>query len=299
LALFTVAIVWGSTFAVQRVAAAHLGFFLYNGLRFLLGALALLPFVRRHGFRFSQAERRGGMLAGGILAAAAALQQAGLKYTSAGQAAFITGLYVVLVPLILALGWRELPHWSAWIASLTAVAGLFLLSAQGTFTLSLGDSLELAGAVAWATHVILIGKLAGRANPLRLSLVQYLVCGLLSTVLGLAFEFHTLGGLATSWWSVVYGGVLAVGLGFTLQVVGQKVAPPTDAAVILGLEIVFAAFFGWLFLGEVLSPRQMLGCGLMFAGMLLAQAPAFVRARASPPAAVLGPRRDRMEAEPP
>jgi drug/metabolite transporter (DMT)-like permease len=164
------------------------------------------------------------------------------------------------------------------------VAGLFLLStggstpAEGQLTLAPGDGLELISAVLWALHVILIGRLAGRTNGLRLALVQYLACGSLSTALGLAFELHTLGGLATAWWAVVYGGVLSVGVGYTLQVIGQKATPAADAAIILSMEAAFAALFGWLLLGETLTVRQLLGCGLMLAGMLLAQASALRRA---------------------
>jgi drug/metabolite transporter (DMT)-like permease len=276
LSLLVVAVVWGSAFAVQRIAAAHLGPFLYNGLRFLLGALTLLPMLWGRWQRPSRAEWLGGSLAGALLVAASALQQAGLQFTTAGKAGFITGLYVVLVPLFLALGWRQRLHRHAWIASLVAVAGLFLLSVERSprpspGALNAGDGLELAGAVLWALHVILIGLLAARVDALRLALVQYVVCGLFSTALGLGLEGHTLSGMRQAWWTVVYGGLLSVGVGFTLQVIGQKVAPPTDAAVILSLETVFAAFFGWLLLGETLSARQIVGCALMFAGMLIAQ----------------------------
>jgi drug/metabolite transporter (DMT)-like permease len=271
LSLLIVAIVWGSAFAAQRVAAAHLGSFLYNGIRFALGALMLLPFVRRRWGDVSRSEWRGGILAGLLLVGASALQQAGLQFTTAGKAGFVTGLYVVLVPLFLALVWRQWPRRSAWAASLLAVMGLFLLSAEGQLALAPGDGLELAGAVLWALHVILIGRLAVQADPLRLALIQYLTCGLLSTALGLALETHTLGGLAVAWWSVIDGGVVSVGLGYTLQVVGQQGAPAADAALMLSLEAVFAALFGWLFLGEALTSRQLLGCGLMLGGMLLAQ----------------------------
>jgi drug/metabolite transporter (DMT)-like permease len=213
------------------------------------------------------------------LAAASVLQQAGLRYTTAGKAGFITSLYVVLVPLLLALIWRQRAHWAAWLASLVAAVGLFLLSMHGEWTLAVGDALELAGAVLWALHVILIGRLARRVDTLRLSMVQCLVCGALTTGLGLALEHNTLRGLSVAWWAVVYGGVISVGLGYTLQVLGQKVAPATDAAGILSTESVFAALFGWFFLREILSAQQVVGCVLMFAGMLLAQASALIRSR--------------------
>ena len=282
LALLGTSIIWGSAFSAQRVAAAHLGPFLYNGIRFLMGALVLLPLVWWRGRAARQAatresslqsgrEWRGGLLAGLILVGAAALQQAGLEYTTAAKAGFITGLYVVLVPLFLAVGWRQWPRPLAWAASLLAAVGLYLLSVAGRFSLSLGDGLELLGACLWACHVLLIDRLAGRVDGLRLALIQYLACGAISTALGLGLEAHTLGGLRAAWWAVVYGGVVSVGLGYTLQVIGQQDAPAADAVLMLSLEAVFAALFGWFLLGEMLTRWQLLGCALMMVGMLLAQ----------------------------
>jgi drug/metabolite transporter (DMT)-like permease len=156
----------------------------------------------------------------------------------------------------------------AWMGSLVAVVGLYFLSAKGLFALAPGDGLELAGAGLWAWHVILIDRLAGRVYAPRLAVIQYLACGLACTALGLALEGHTLPGLRVAWWTVVYGGVVSVGIGYTLQLIGQKGAPATDAVLVLSLEGVFASLFGWWFLGELLTPRQLLGCGLMLAGML-------------------------------
>jgi drug/metabolite transporter (DMT)-like permease len=265
------ALIWGSAFAAQRVAAAHIGPFLYNGIRFLLGALVLVPAVLVRRAKPTRVEWRGGVLAGAILTGAAVLQQAGLAFTTASKAAFITGLYVVLVPLLLALIWREWPRKLVWVGAAAAVAGLYLLSGQGRLSLAPGDSLELAGAGLWAGHVILIDRLARRVDVLRLSVIQYLVCGLACTVLGLTFEMHTLPGFGAAWWTVVYGGVVSVGIGYTLQLIGQRGAPAGDAVLMLSLEGVFAAFFGWWFLGERLTPRQLVGCGLMLGGMLLVQ----------------------------
>ncbi len=290
LVLLLVALVWGSAFAVQRVAAGHLGPLLFNGVRFLLGALVLLPLrrplARRWGFVPSPAGSRfkawWGGLAGLLLFGGAALQQAGLEHTSAGKAGFITGLYVVLVPLLLAVVWRVRPGWHSVAASLLAAAGLFLLSVTEQLALAPGDGLVLGSAVLWSLHVILIGRLAGQMDVLKLVITQYLVCGLLSVALGLAVESNTAAGLAAGWWTIVYTGVLSVGLGYTLQVAAQQVAPPADTAVILSLEAVVAALSGWLFLGELLTARQLVGCGLMFAAMLLVQ---FRRSMSDPPEA--------------
>ena len=281
LLLLLVAVIWGNAFVAQRVAAAHVGPFLFNGVRFLVGGLVLLPVAGR---RLGSLERRevvGGGLAGLVLFAAAILQQAGMAFTTAGKAGFITGLYVVLVPLFLALGWGAWSHWSIWCALVKAVVGLFLLS-QGTGFLALapGDGLVLASAVMWASHVVLIGRLADQVDPLRLAVVQYLACGLLSTVVGLVVEPQTIAGLEVAWWAVLYTGLLSIGLGYTLQVVAQRWTPAADAAVILSGESVFAAFWGWLLLGETLTARQLVGCGLMFAAMLLAQVPQALKVRA-------------------
>jgi drug/metabolite transporter (DMT)-like permease len=272
LMLLSVAVIWGSAFSAQRVASAHVGPFTYNGSRFLLAAAVLMLVLRGRWRSIRRIEWRGGLLAGLILAAASTLQQAGIAFTTAGKAGFITGLYVVLVPLFVALVWRQGPTLLAWAASVVATAGLYLLSVEGRWALQVGDALELGGAVLWALHVIVVGQWVKHADPLRLSSVQYLVCGVVNTILGALFERDTLTGLYPAWWTVLYGGAISVGLGYTLQAYGQRGAPATDAAVILSMEAVFAALFGWLVLDERLTTVQVVGCALMLGGMLLAQA---------------------------
>jgi drug/metabolite transporter (DMT)-like permease len=271
LILLAVALVWGSGFAAGRVAANHLNVLLYNGARFLLGGLVLLPLAWRTLRNLERIELWGGVLGGLFLLGAANAQQLGLRSTTAAKAGFITGLYVVIVPLLLALIWRQRPRPSTWIASVLATAGLFLLSDVGELSLAPGDAWEVVGAVLWASHLILVGMLARRVDTVRFSLAQFLICGTLSALLGLSLDPTPLVGWAEAWWAVVYNGVLSVGLAFTLQTVGQRFAPATDAAVILSLESVFAALFGWLLLGEILTSLQVAGCGLMLGGMLLAQ----------------------------
>ena len=281
LTLLLVAVVWGSAFVAQRVAALSMGVSLFNGLRFLLGALVLLPLaLRSQGAGASTRRYLPGMaLAGLLLFGGTSLQQLGLRYTTAGNAGFITGLYVVLVPLILALGWRQSPRRLVWMAAALSAAGLFLLSTGGRFSLAIGDALELAGAFLWAFHVLCIGWLVQRADVLHLAVVQYAICGLLSLGLALALESGSLAQVSGAWWTVVYTGILSIGLGYTLQGVGQKVAPPADAAILLSLEAVFAALAGWVFLDERLSAVQLIGCALMLGGMLLAQAPHIFKGR--------------------
>jgi drug/metabolite transporter (DMT)-like permease len=283
LALFLVAVVWGSAFVAQRTGMEQVGPFTFSAARFALGGLTLLPVQRWHrlrrlagaesppSFPLQGRDLRAGSLLGLLLFGGASLQQIGLVHTTAGKAGFITGLYVIIVPLLLAVVWRERVGWGSWLGATLAVAGLFLLSVQAGFRLAPGDGWVLAGAVVWALQIIAIGRVAPGRDPLRLALVQYLVCALLSLFLALAFEWETWGGVLQAGPALLYAGVLSVGLGYTAQLVAQRYTTPAHAAIILSMESLLAALFGWLLLGETLTARQLLGCGLMLAGMLLAQ----------------------------
>jgi drug/metabolite transporter (DMT)-like permease len=223
---------------------------------------------------------RSGVLLGALLFVGASLQQLGLVTTTAGKGGFITGLYVVLVPLLLALFWRERVRWNNWAGAGLAVAGLFLLSInlQEKLHLNPGDVWVLIGALAWALHVIAVGKIAPGKDPIRLAAAQYIICALLCAVSALVLEWGMWDGLIKAAPSILYAGVLSTGLAYTGQVVAQRHAPPADAAIIMSLESVFAALSGWLVLNETLTGQQLLGCILMFAGMLLAQVSSFMHA---------------------
>jgi drug/metabolite transporter (DMT)-like permease len=270
LILLLVALIWGSAFAAQRVAADHLGPFLFNGLRFLVAVVVLMPLAR---FR-PRIERKmlpWIALTGTVLFLASVLQQAGMHYTTAGNAGFITSLYVVLVPVVLVVILRQPVSWATWIAALLATLGALLLSTGGELKLNPGDALELAGALAWALHVILVGWLARRVDVLSFVIGQDLVAGLLNLLFAGFTDLATLPGLAQAGWAVLYTGVFSIGAGYALQGIGQKHAPPSDAALILSLESVFAAIFGFIFLKEYLSPIQLLGCGLIFVAIIQVQ----------------------------
>lgn len=276
LLLLLVAVIWGSAFVAQRMGMEHVHPFIFNAGRFAMGGLVLFPVVlarrrRKEASAPYPSVGRPGLLLGLLLVVGASLQQIGLVYTSAGKAGFITGLYVVLVPLLLAVVWRKRVRWTGWLAASLAAIGLFLLSVKGDFRLAPGDGWVLAGALAWSLHVIAVGRLAPGRDPLRLALAQYTVCAFLSLILSLTFEWGAWGGILKAWPEVLYTGVLSVGIGYTGQVVAQRRTAPADAAILLSLEAVFAALFGWLLLGEALSGRQLAGCGLMLAAMLLAQ----------------------------
>lgn len=273
--LFLVAVIWGSGFAVQRVAAQHISTFQFNGLRFLLAALILLPFSRPQK-RLERPDFAWIALAGLCAFAGSALQQAGLKFTTAAHAGFLTTLYVVLVPVLLVVIWRQRVGWIVWVAAGLAVIGAMLLSTGGAglrfgSKAMTGDGLELLGSLGWALHVIAVGRGARRMAVLTFSTGQYIVAGVLNLGMGLAFESQWVSGLAAAWWTVVYIAVISTAIGYTLQAVGQRHAPPSDAAILLSLEAVFAALFGYLFLAEGLGAVQGLGCALIFGAVLMVQ----------------------------
>ena len=268
--LLLVAFIWGSAFAAQRVAADHLGPFIFNALRFFVAVIVLLPIAR-----FRLKVERGILpwvvLAGTALFTASALQQAGMQYTTAGNAGFITGLYVVLVPLVMVIFLRQpVSRWT-WVAALIATIGTLLLSTGGELKLNPGDLLELVGAGAWAVHVLLVGWLARRTNVLSFVILQNLVSAVLNVAFSLFTDISTLPGLLPAAWAVLYTGVFSIGVGYALQGMGQRHAPPTDAALILSLEAVFAALFGFFFLDERLLPIQILGCVMILAAIVQVQ----------------------------
>lgn len=274
LILLVVAIIWGSAFVAQRIAAPNLGIFTFNGLRFLLASFILLPFVIRNRSKINSIDDRtvrGIVLAGILLWSGASLQQAGLRFTTAANAGFITSLYVVLIPIMLSLFFRRSPTTDIWVAAFLGAVGLFLISTAGKFILNPGDGLELIGALFWAMHVILIAWLVQRINVFYLAFGQYLVCGTLGLFFGFLLERNQFPGLSSTWWVIVYTGIFSVALGYTLQIFGQKHTPPAHAAIILSSEAVFAALFGWLMLNETLTIIQLLGCGLILTGIIIAQ----------------------------
>ena len=277
--LLLAAAIWGFGFVAQRAGMAHVGPLLFNGVRFLLGALILVPilFLRRAPRSSRDSRAVVGLFASGlVLALAANLQQFGLVSTEAGKAGFITGLYVVFVPILGILRGQRIA-WSMAVAVPLSVAGLYLLSIAGPLGMTSGDLRILLGALVWAIHVQLIGWLVERRDAIEIAIVQFSICGLVSLVGFLLFERISIAGLAAASGAIAYSGVLSVGVAFTLQVMGQRRVDPSRAGVLLSLEAAFAILGGWMVLGEHLSTRALVGCGLMLAAMILAQARLRVR----------------------
>ncbi len=271
LTLLLVSIIWGTAFVAQRVAGQMGSVYLFNGVRYLLAGLVVSPFVGRNGVSsYSRAQFKWVLIAGFILFIGSALQQVGVVYTTAGNAGFITALYVVLVPIVLFAGWRERLHWLSLAAVGLAVGGAYLLSTGGRFEVRAGDALELASALFWAFHVVVLGKFASQFESKSFSVGQLIVCGLLNLVVGLFVEKS----LPLDWplaAAIAYTAFFSLGLCYTLQVWAQRHTPPADAALILSLESVFAVLAGWLLLDESLAPIQILGCVLIFSAVLLSQ----------------------------
>lgn len=274
--LLMTAMIWGFAFAFQRAGMEFVGPFTYSALRFSLGIIVLLPFRRWEARRFAASAggfRRvllPGAIAGVLLTTGVTFQQVGLVYTSAGKAGFITGLYVVLVPVLGILAGRSTGP-GGWAGAICAAVGLYLLSVVGRLEISLGDLLVLASAFFWAVHVLVIDRIASRIPFVTLAILQYAICAVANAVIALATETISFTQVFDAAIPIIYGGALSVGIAYTLQIVGQRDAPPTHAAIILSLEGVFAAVGGLMILGEVLAFREIVGCLLILAGMLISQ----------------------------
>jgi len=283
LMLLLTAAIWGTAFVAQSVGMDYVGPFTFNCVRSLLGGLSLLPVIallaRRNRAGESAAapgNRRmlvlGGICCGVLLFVASSLQQIGISYTSVGKAGFITSLYMVMVPLI-GLFMRHRVHPVVYISVVLAVLGMYLLCIKEGFSINTGDILILLCAFFFALHILVIDYFAPKADGVRMSCIQFFVCGVLSGIAMLFTEQPELSGILKAWLPIVYAGVLSCGVAYTLQIVAQKRVSPVLASLILSLESVISALAGWAVLGQALSLKELAGCGLVFAAILLAQLP--------------------------
>ena len=284
LMLLLAAFIWGTTFVAQMVGMDGLGPFTYAMTRYLLGLLFLIGlwYVRR-GPRAEQVRKglyhpgwRAGMGAGTFMFIASSLQQVAMLYTTAGKTAFITALYIVLVPLgAVVLGKRI--HGENWAGMVLALIGLYLLSIHGAVTLSFGDGLLLVSSLFWAAQILFIDRYAERVDVIELSTAQLFVCWLGSTIAALLFEEISWQPILQAWLPIVYGGILSGGVAFTLQIYGQKYADPGPAAIIMSFEAFFGAVSSWLILGEIMSSAQIAGCLFMLVGVVTTQSGSWLR----------------------
>ena len=273
------AAIWGFAFVAQREGMETMGPFLFNAARFFIGSAVLFPLVWYLSKKNKTPTNKetstkklliAGTIAGLFLFLASSFQQVGIQYTTAGKAGFITGLYIFFVPLI-GIFFGQRTGSGTWLGAFIAVIGLYLLSINDDFSIARGDLLQLICAVFFAAHILVVGYVAKRMDPLKLSLIQYVVSGVLSFFIAIAVEVITWQMIVDTAIPLLYAGVMSIGVGYTLQVVAQQHAKSSHAAIILGLEGAFAVLGGWLILDENLSTRGLIGCGLMLSGMFLSQ----------------------------
>jgi drug/metabolite transporter (DMT)-like permease len=299
--LLIAAIIWGFAFVAQRMGMEFIGPFTYTAVRFTLGFVVLLPFIYFKTFnRKSQSHRvtksqrnsirnvlaslclsgeknrerrrlfRLQLVLGLILFGGISFQQYGLLYTTAGNAGFITGFYVVLVPVVgFLLGQKS--HFTIWIGIVLAVIGLYFLSVTSNFTINQGDYYIGVCALFWTVHVLLVGYIAPRTDPIRTAVVQFVICSVLSWLVAIGFENILWESIVKAAWPILYGGIMSVGIAYTMQIFAQQKAHPAYASIILSLESVFAVLGGWLILDEHLTGRMILGCALILSGMISVQ----------------------------
>ena len=289
--LLLTAFIWGMAFTAQSAGMDYIGPFTMNCARSILGGLALLPLIA-----WNQARQRkkaeagagtnwratviGGICCGVILAVASALQQIGIIYTTVGKAGFITTLYIVMVPLV-GVFWRKKIAGRVWVSVALAAVGMYLLCMNESFTVNPGDMYVFFCAVAFTGHILVIDHFSPKADGVAMSCIQFFTCAVLSGIAMLVAETPTWKNIFAAAVPILYAGIMSSGVGYTLQIIGQKYTEPTVASLIMSLESVFAVLGGWMILGEKLSGRELLGCAVVFVGIILVQLPERRRARSA------------------
>lgn len=279
IALSGATVIWGSAFIAQSVGMDKIGPFTFQAVRCFLAVVFLFPasalFSKGKPFWKSWADPalwRSGVICGLALFAASSLQQIGLVYTDAGKAGFLTAMYIVFVPFLgLFLGQK--PGRNALLSLIPAIVGLYLLSCTSVSGINKGDVLLLLCAVAFSVQILLIDRHCAGLDGLKLNCIQALVVTVLSVPWALLTETVDASRIASCWLPLGYAGILSMGVAYTLQIVGQKGVAPSAAALLMSLESVFAALFGWLLLHETMTRAEVLGCALVFAAVVISQLP--------------------------
>lgn len=288
--LLLTAFIWGVAFVAQSVGMDYVGPLTFNAVRFIIGAIFLIPciaFLDKLKEKENQAAGKntpaapqnkkvlitGGICCGIAIAAASTLQQYGIAYTTVGKAGFITALYIVIVP-ILGIFLKKKPRLIIWFSVLLALVGLYFLCMTDSLSFSKGDTLVLLCAFVFSLHIMIIDHFSPMVDGVRMSCIQFAVAGILCGIPALIFEHPTFSSLIAAWAPVLYAGILSCGVAYTLQIVAQKNYDPTVASLLLSLESVFSVLAGWVILHQSLSPREIFGCVLVFIAIILVQLPA-------------------------
>lgn len=295
LLLFLAALIWGVAFVAQSVGMEYMGPATFNGTRFLIGAVVLLPViwfrdrkekaantasdaadVYRQDAVLEKENRKqlliGGCSCGAVLWAASLLQQMGIQYTTVGKAGFLTAMYIILVP-ILGIFLHKKIGAKVWVGAGIAITGMYLLCMTGGLSVSMGDGLLLISALLFSVHIMVIDHFSPKADGVKLSCIQFFVSGSICMVIAFLTEAPKFAAIVSGAVPVLYAGILSCGVAYTLQVVGQKHVEPTVASLILSLESVVSVLAGWVILGQKLSSRELLGCALVFTAVILVQLP--------------------------
>ncbi len=271
--LLLASVIWGFAFAAQSAGMDYVGPFTFTAVRSFLGAAFLVPVICiMDPHRADQQWIKGGIACGACLSVAMTLQQLGLVSTSAGKSGFLTALYILFVPLIGTLIHKKVSA-HAKIGVVVALAGFYFLCLKETLQLAQGDLMLIISAIVFAIHILVIDYYSPKTSGLRISMVQFLVAGSVNGVLMLMFESPAVAQIASAWLPICYAGILSSGVGYTLQIVGQKHTKPTQASLVMSLESVFSVLAGWIVLHEALSARELFGCFLIFVAICIAQLP--------------------------
>lgn len=291
LLLLLAAVIWGIAFVAQSVGMDYVGGFTFNAVRSLIGSAVLVPLIFIPGQNNSDnsetseaaasttsgIQKRKDLIIGGIscgicLCLASNFQQFGIKYTTVGKAGFITACYIVIVPIMgLFLGKKCSKF--IWAAVAMALIGLYLLCITDGFSIGKGDLLVLVCAFLFSIHILVIDHFSPKADGVKLSCIQFLTCGILSAIPALILEHPQVPSILAAWQPILYAGVMSCGVAYTLQIIGQKNMNPTVASLILSMESCISVLAGWIILGQQLSAKEILGCVIMFAAIILAQLP--------------------------
>ncbi|MBQ8039720.1 MAG: DMT family transporter [Lachnospiraceae bacterium] len=282
--LLLTAFIWGVAFVAQSVGMDYIGPFTFNCVRCIIGGIVLIPLiiVLRKTDKTNRDEEEikaykknsliGGICCGICLCTASCFQQFGIMYTTVGKAGFITALYIIIVPILgIFIGKKVAPI--VWVSSVIAVIGFYLLSISGQVSINKGDILVLICAVLFSFHILVIDYFSPKGEGVTISCIQFLTSGIICGILMFIFENPQITDILAAYLPILYAGIMSCGVAYTLQIIGQKNMDPTIASLILSLESVFSALAGWMILGQGLSAKELLGCGLVFVAVLLAQMP--------------------------